>query len=68
MAGPARSTLVRIGDEVSKWQCPKLANEDTTAKILELIGQRGRQEAPAGAAPDANDSAERRVLFTRSTT
>jgi hypothetical protein len=39
-------------------------NDDTTVKILELMGERGRQEAPAGAAPDASDSDERRGLYT----
>jgi len=39
-------------------------NDDTTVKILELMGERGRREAPAGAAPDASDSDERRGLYT----
>jgi transposase len=39
-------------------------NDDTTVKILELMGERGRQEAPAGAAPDASDSDGRRGLYT----
>jgi transposase len=41
-----------------------LHNDDTTVKILELMGQRGRQEALAGAAGDASDSDERRGLYT----
>jgi transposase len=39
-------------------------NDDTTVKILELMGQRGRQEALAGAVGDASDSDERRGLYT----
>jgi transposase len=38
-----------------------LHNDDTTVKILELMGQRARQEALAGAEDDAD---ERRGLFT----
>jgi transposase len=41
-----------------------LHNDDTTVKILELMGERGRQEALAGAAGDASDSNERRGLYT----
>jgi len=41
-----------------------LHNDDTTVKILELMGERGRQEAPAAAAGDASDSDERRGLYT----
>jgi transposase len=41
-----------------------LHNDDTTVKILELMGPRGRQEALAGAAGDASDSDERRGLYT----
>src|SRR3954454_3020319 len=41
-----------------------LHNDDTTVKILELMGDRARQEALAGAATDAGDSDERRGLFT----
>jgi transposase len=41
-----------------------LHNDDTTVKILELMGQRGRQEALAGAVGDASDSDERRGLYT----
>ena len=36
-----------------------LHNDDTTVKILELMGERGRQEALAGAADDASDADER---------
>jgi hypothetical protein len=38
-----------------------LHNDDTTVKILELMGERARQEAPAGAEGDADD---RRGLYT----
>jgi hypothetical protein len=41
-----------------------LHNDDTTVKILELMGERGRQEALPGAAGDASDSDERRGLYT----
>jgi len=41
-----------------------LFNDDTTVKILELMGERSRQEALADAAPDASDSDERRGLYT----
>src|SRR5947199_1392747 len=41
-----------------------LHNDDTTVKILELMGDRARQEALAGVATDANDSDGRRGLFT----
>jgi transposase len=41
-----------------------LHNDDTTVKILELMGERGRQEARPGAATDASDSDERRGLYT----
>ena len=41
-----------------------LHNDDTTVKILELMGERGRQEARPGAAGDASDSEERRGLYT----
>jgi transposase len=39
-----------------------LHNDDTTVKILELMGQRGRQEAPANA--DGEDADQRTGLFT----
>jgi transposase len=39
-------------------------NDDTTVKILELMGQRGRQGAPAGAARDVGDADERSGLYT----
>jgi transposase len=39
-----------------------LHNDDTTVKILELLGERGRDEALAGA--DGDDGDERRGLFT----
>jgi transposase len=41
-----------------------LHNDDTTVKILELMGERGRQEALPGATADASDSEERRGLYT----
>jgi transposase len=41
-----------------------LHNDDTTVKILELMGPRGRQEALAGATTDVGDSDERRGLYT----
>src|SRR3954451_17316742 len=41
-----------------------LHNDDTTVKILELMGPRGRQEAPAGAAVDVGDDDGRSGLFT----
>ena len=41
-----------------------LHNDDTTVKILELMGERGRQEALAGAAEDASNADERRGLYT----
>ena len=41
-----------------------LHNDDTTVKILELMGGRARREALAGAATDASDSDERRGLYT----
>ena len=41
-----------------------LHNDDTTVKILELMGERGRQEALAGAAGDASDADERSGLYT----
>ena len=41
-----------------------LHNDDTTVKILELMGDRARREAPADAAGDASGSDERRGLYT----
>ena len=41
-----------------------LHNDDTTVKILELMGERARQEPLADAAPDASDSDGRRGLYT----
>jgi transposase len=41
-----------------------LHNDDTTVKILELMGERGRQEALAGAAGDVGDADGRRGLYT----
>ncbi|HZY88492.1 MAG TPA: IS66 family transposase [Gemmataceae bacterium] len=41
-----------------------LHNDDTTVKILELMGERGRQEALARAAADSTDADERTGLFT----
>jgi transposase len=56
---PAFSELIRQAA-----QGDVLHNDDTTVKILELMGERGRQEALAGAATDASDSDERSGLFT----
>ena len=39
-------------------------NDDTTVKILELMGQRGRHEAQAEAAEDGDDADGRRGLYT----
>jgi transposase len=41
-----------------------LHNDDTTVKILELMGKRGRQEAPAGAAGDVDVAEQRTGLYT----
>ena len=41
-----------------------LHNDDTTVKILELMGERGRDEALAGADGEGNADDERRGLFT----
>jgi transposase len=41
-----------------------LHNDDTTVRILELMGQRGRPEVLAGAQEEGNDADERRGLFT----
>jgi transposase len=41
-----------------------LHNDDTTVKILELMGKRGRPEAPAGAEGEVNDADQRTGLFT----
>jgi transposase len=41
-----------------------LHNDDTTVKILELMGQRGRPEVPAGAAGEGDDADGRSGLFT----
>jgi transposase len=41
-----------------------LHNDDTTVKILELMGQRGRQEALAGAVADVDEADQRRGLYT----
>jgi transposase len=41
-----------------------LHNDDTTVKILELMGERGRQEALPGDAGDASDPDGRRGLYT----
>jgi transposase len=39
-------------------------NDDTTVKILELMGQRGRHEAQADAVEDGDDADGRRGLYT----
>jgi transposase len=41
-----------------------LHNDDTTIKILELMGERGRQEALAGAVGDVGDADRRSGLYT----
>ncbi len=41
-----------------------LHNDDTTVKILELMGERSRQEALANADGDGADAEQRRGLFT----
>jgi transposase len=41
-----------------------LHNDDTTVKILELMGERSRQEAPADAVDDGGDADQRRGLYT----
>jgi transposase len=41
-----------------------LHNDDTTVKILELMGDRGRREALADAAEGEDDAEGRRVLYT----
>lgn len=41
-----------------------LHNDDTTVKILELMGQRGQPEAVTGAEDEGNDADERTGLFT----
>jgi transposase/ribosomal protein S13 len=56
---PAFAELIR-----QSAQGEVLHNDDTTVKILELMGERGRQEALAGAAEDAIGSDERRGLYT----
>jgi hypothetical protein len=60
------ASLVPAFDELIRQaaQGEVLHNDDTTVKILELMGERARQEAPADAAPDGTDSEERRGLYT----
>jgi len=41
-----------------------LHNDDTTVKILELMGERSRHEALAGAVADVGDADQRRGLYT----
>jgi transposase len=41
-----------------------LHNDDTTVKILELMGERGRQEALAGATGDLDVADQRKGLYT----
>src|SRR5262249_58975792 len=41
-----------------------LHNDDTTVRILELMGQRGRPEALARAEGEGNDAEQRTGLFT----
>jgi transposase len=56
---PAFAELVRQAA-----QGEVLHNDDTTVKILELMGERGRQEALARAAAESTDADERTGLFT----
>jgi transposase len=41
-----------------------LHNDDTTVKILELMGERSRQETPADAAGDVDAADQRKGMFT----
>ena len=41
-----------------------LHNDDTTVKILELMGERSRQEALAEAVEDGGDAAQRKGMYT----
>jgi len=41
-----------------------LHNDDTTVKILELMGERGRQAVPESASGEENDADQRTGLFT----
>jgi transposase len=41
-----------------------LHNDDTTVKILELMGEHGRREAPASASGEGDDAGGRSGLFT----
>ena len=41
-----------------------LYNDDTTVKILELMGERSRQEALADAVEDGGDAAQRKGMYT----
>jgi transposase len=56
---PAFAELIRQGA-----QGEVLHNDDTTVKILELMGERGRPEALAGAEGEVNDADQRRGLYT----
>jgi hypothetical protein len=56
---PAFAELVRQAA-----QGDVLHNDDTTVKILELMGEGGRQEALADAVGDVNDADQRRGLHT----
>jgi transposase len=66
VVGAVAASLAPAFDELIRQaaQGEVLFNDDTTIKILELMGRRARQEAPADAAPDAGDSEGRRGLFT----
>jgi transposase len=56
---PALAELIRQAA-----QGEVLHNDDTTVKILELMGERGRSEALARAEGEASDADERTGLFT----
>src|SRR4051794_37693852 len=63
---PSRGASPPAFDELIRQaaQGEVLHDDDTTVKILELMGPRGRQEALAGVATYASDSDERRGLYT----
>jgi transposase len=63
IVGAVAGILAPVFDELIRQaaQGQVLHNDDTTVKILELMGERARQEALAGAGGDAD---ERRGLYT----
>jgi transposase len=60
------ASLVPAFDELIRQaaQGEVVFNDDTTVKILELMGQRGRHEVQADAAEDGDDADGRRGLYT----